>query len=124
MAEITEEQRMVELEFANLLTLFAAKAPSASTEREVVVLARSLSKRFSFSPRLKKLALLNRLLAQPMSAGELIEETGYRREDVYALLNELESESKIKLEKIPPAGPQGGRPRILYAAVIANMQIR
>lgn len=122
MAEITEEQRLAELDFANRLTLFAASAPSVATEREVVVLARSLSKRYSFSPRLKKLALLNRLLTQPMSAGELIEDTGYRKDDVYGLLAELEAERKVRLEKVPPAGTGPGRPRVLYVAVATRIE--
>jgi hypothetical protein len=124
MPELTSEERRKGLEFANELTLLAAeRAPNVRLEKIVQRIAQQIRQICGFSPALKMAEIVR--LAKVTNGGggishaELIELTGWHKDEIYELVKELEKESlpRIRVEGIKPAGSKGGRPAVLIFAI-------
>ena len=130
MAEWTSEQRLKGINYANKLDLFAMKAPDPQTEHATHELAREIRKRFTWSIELRKREIMVHVRKQNdfggISINELIEATGYKKDILYPLATELESEHVIELRAVTPIGPRGrGRPAIrLFLAGNGNFSVR
>lgn len=125
MPELTTEERLKGLEYANKLSLLAAEAPDLHTENATHEFAKMVQKRFTYSFELRKREILTHLKKRMdvgLSIAELIEATGYEKNTIYALAEDLEKEKRARFQRIRPAGSGPGRPavRLFYVPNEAN----
>lgn len=118
MPELTPEDRRTALNFASALEFMAAGIPNAFVRKGANRLIHQIRVRYRFSPAEKKdyiLKLVRELGGA--SAADLVDRTGWHRDEVYGIARELEKEKRVRFERVSPAGPKGGRPAVLIFIV-------
>jgi predicted Rossmann fold nucleotide-binding protein DprA/Smf involved in DNA uptake len=119
MAGIEHDQRLAGFRFAEKLDLLAAEAPDVLTEKAVHQVAQRIRNRYAYTPRLRKAEIFARIRRGAASIAELVDETGFHKDEVYELTKELEAEGQVRFDRAPAIGR--GRPPIrIFAATIAN----
>lgn len=111
--QITLRLRRRMLEVAAELAEVAARSPD-DAKKEIYKTIQTLRKRYGFSNDVKRAEILRLITLGASAVGDLINETGFDRDDIYTITNELETEGLIVLRSIPPTGDRGGRPTRLF----------
>lgn len=115
MAVLRHEDRLAIFEFAEKLSQLAADAPNLSCKRVAHKLAQRIRVFYGYTPNRRKAEIFARVCNGAASIPELIEETGFHKDEVYQLTRELADEGRIKFVKIASSGR--GRPAIrVFAA--------
>lgn len=108
---LTNEKRRAGLEFSSRVAALASAAPDISTRRMLNKVVHSIRKRYGYSDTEKEFEILKCIQLGAATIGELIDETGFHKDEVYAITKRLEAMSKIRFERLRIA--RTGRPAIM-----------
>lgn len=103
------------LEIAAELAEFAARQNMPEdAKKEIYKTVHVLRKRYGFTNEFKREEILRLIGIGASAVSDLINETGFDRNDIYTITRDLESEGIIVLRPIPPANGGAGRPMMLF----------
>jgi DNA-binding MarR family transcriptional regulator len=102
--ELSAKARRRGLDFAGRVSQLALEAPDLVTKQEVYKAARAIEKKYGFTLAEKKAYLLRLLAIGAASYAELADESGFPRQDVQNLINDLEGDGLVKIEKLTNFG--------------------
>jgi DNA-binding MarR family transcriptional regulator len=102
--ELSAKARRRGLDFAGRVSQLALEAPDLVTKQEVYKAARAIEKKYGFTLAEKKAYLMRLIEVGAASHNELIAESGFHRDDVHSLVNELEAAGLIRIEKLTNFG--------------------
>lgn len=118
MAEITPEDRRTALNFASALEFMASGISNDFVRKGARRLIHQIRIRYRLSVAEKKDYIVKLIGDRGgLSAADLVRATGWHRDEIFAMVRELEVEKRVKLERVPPAGDKGGRPYILVFTI-------
>jgi hypothetical protein len=118
MPELTPEDRRTALNFASALEFMAAGIPNAFVRKGAHRLVHQIRMRYRFSAAEKKDYIVKLVTdLGGASVADLVEKTGWHRDEIFNLSKELEDEKRIRFERVSPAGKGRGRPAILIFVI-------
>src|SRR4051812_43277257 len=113
MPELTHEDRRTALNCANALEFIASGIPNAFVRKRINRAVREIRMRYRFTTAEKQdwiVKILNDLGGA--SIADLVEKTGWHRNEIFDMTRELENEKRIEARKVSPAGRGRGRPAV------------
>jgi predicted ArsR family transcriptional regulator len=118
MPELTIEDRRTALNFASALEFMAAGIPNAFVRKGAHRLVRQIRMRYRFTTAEKKdyIVKVTRDIGGA-SIADLVEKTGWHRDEILDMAKQLEDEKRIEARKVSPAGRGRGRPAVLFFVV-------
>jgi hypothetical protein len=109
-AELTPKERRRGLQFAARLAEVALEAPDDVTKRETRKAIRAIESQYGYSQLEKRARILELVIDGAASHSELIAESGFHRDDVYAIITDLEKAGCVQVTRLEYGS--GGRPPV------------
>jgi hypothetical protein len=110
---LTLEERRRALEYAGRLATLALEAPDERTKKIVYTARNSIQKLYGCSREEKKSEILRLISLGAAQISDLIQESGFHRDDVYELTQELATEKMVREQRIRITGGNG-RPSVCF----------
>lgn len=122
MSEIPNDERKAGLGLASKVDELAMAAPDVFAESVLHTAAHKLRRRYGYSRDLKQKEILRRLQKEPLgiTVADLQKSLGFHKDDVLAIVRDLESMCRVSCKKVLPGGSKGGRPTTLVSLVIVR----
>ena len=99
---------------AELADIAARPGTPDDVKTEIYKTVQALRKRYGFTDDVKREEMLRLMSLGASSIRDIINETGFDRDDVYKIIEDLETEGSIVRRFIPPASGGAGRPMMLF----------
>jgi hypothetical protein len=97
---LTLDDRRRALEFAGRLAALAVEAPDERTKKIVYTARNHIQKLYGLGPEEKKTEVLRLIGLGAAQINDLIAESGFHRDDIYAITAELVSEKVVREMRI------------------------
>jgi hypothetical protein len=110
---LTLSDRRRALEYAAKLAALALEAPDERTKKIVYAARNSIQKLYGCGRDEKKVEILRLITLGAAQINDLIQESGFHRDDIYDLTKELTAEKRIR-ETIMKLTGGNGRPVVCY----------
>lgn len=118
MPELTPEDRRTALNFASALEFMAGGIPNAFVRKGAHRLVHQIRMRYRFTVEQKQDWIVKIITdLGGASVADLVEKTGWHRNEIVEMSKQLEDEKRIESRKVSPPGRKGGRPAVLFFAV-------
>jgi lipase chaperone LimK len=116
--ELTIRQRRRGLEFADRIAGLALEAPDDRTKQIIYSARNAIQKLYGFTREQKKAELVRLIDLGAANITDLIQESGFSKNDVYELTRELATEKRIREAVMMSIGGNGvGRPTVCYFSI-------
>lgn len=112
---LTNKLRRAGLDFSNRVVALAAESPDISTRRMLNKVAHSVRKRYGYSDAEKESEILKCIRDGAATVSDLVDETGFPRQEISVIKRRLEDQGKVRVQKISVL--KNGRPASLIFAV-------
>lgn len=112
---LTNEKRRAGLEFSSRVAALASAAPDISTRRMLNKVVHSIRKRYGYSDTEKEFEILKCIRNGAATIRDLMEETGFPRQEVEHYRRRLTDQGMVRNEKISLS--RTGRPSYLIFAI-------
>jgi hypothetical protein len=119
LTKLSFKKRRRGLIFAELLRCAASAAPDEELKADVLRLAGSVERRYGFSPEEKKEAVMAMILNGAQTRMDLVVETGFNPQDIAQIVKSLETEGRVKSERLSVHGT--GRPSQIIKPVVVKV---
>jgi hypothetical protein len=108
--ELTPKERRAGLAFAARLAEIALEAPDEITKKETRKAVRAIESQYGWSQSDKRERILELIHDGAASHAELIAESGFHRDDVYRIVEDLKGEGIVLIRQLGHGS--GGRPPV------------
>lgn len=108
--ELPAKHRRRVLDFADRLSQLAAESPNDDTRQITYRAVNEVRSKYGFRRDEKKAEILRLVKLGASTPGDLINETRFHRDDVFAIIRELETEELVVVKKMQLSGH--GRPSL------------